>query len=121
MKYLMIFLGGGFGAMTRYAVSIYFVSHHPSFPWGTFIANIVASFILGLLIGMNLKLDLSQNLNLLLMTGFCGGFSTFSTFSAESFELLKIGHFSSAMIYVFASLLTGIAMVFLGIKIGALS
>ena len=121
MKFLMVFLGGGIGAMTRYGVSLYFENHGASFPWSTFIANIVASLILGILIGLNLRNGFSQNTNLLLMTGFCGGFSTFSTFSAESLELLKLGNISTALVYILASLVVGILVVFLGIKIASFS
>ena len=117
MKLLMVFIGGGFGAISRYGVSLYFSTYQSSFFWGTFIANMTASLILGMLIGINLKADFHQNINLLIMTGFCGGFSTFSTFSAESLELLKTGNISSAFIYVFSSILIGVLMVFLGIKI----
>lgn len=115
LKLLFIFLGGGLGSMCRYSISAYIVKTTSThFPYATFLANAIGCLLIGLLIGFFQR---SQNhlLYLLLVTGFCGGFTTFSTFSNESFHLLRQGFYIHALAYIALSLLTGLTAVAAGI------
>tara|TARA_B110000503_G_scaffold136680_1_gene219481 strand:- start:1386 stop:1757 length:372 start_codon:yes stop_codon:yes gene_type:complete len=116
---LFIFLGGGFGAVVRFLIAKFSIQFFESnFPVGTLVSNIIASFILGLLVyQFNYRLDASQKtLYLFLVIGFCGGLSTFSTFSIETFELLKQGNFAFAILNVVISIGVGIGVLALLFK-----
>ncbi len=116
MKALVfVFLGGGFGSLLRHAINSFF-SSGVSF-LGTLLVNIVACLILGFLLGMNARDLLSSPHKLLLATGFCGGFSTFSTFSGELVSLGQQGHVMLALLYALGSLLLGIVSIVLGMWI----
>jgi len=112
---LLVFVGGGFGSMARFVLSKYFNTANGGLPYGTFLANVLGSLLIGIILGWALKNDnLSQNQTLLLATGFCGGFTTFSTFAYENHNFLKSGDFTSFFIYTVASFALGFAAVFLG-------
>ncbi len=112
---LLVFLGGGIGSSLRYYVGKYLNSSETGIPYGTFAANIVGSFIIGIILGLALKNNsLSQNTILFLATGFCGGFTTFSTFAYENHIFLKTGDFMSFALYTCGSFVVGFAAVFLG-------
>ena len=96
MKELIyIFIGGGTGSILRY--SIQKVLHENilpyHFPWATFCVNITGSFLIGLFYALSARFNLSPEVRLLLTTGLCGGFTTFSTFSNEGLTLFKGGHY----------------------------
>ncbi|MBO6017991.1 MAG: fluoride efflux transporter CrcB [Prevotella sp.] len=107
---LLIALGGAVGSVLRYLVS----SLNTSFPWGTFTVNILGSLLIGLLVGLVSKGMLSPELKLLLVTGFCGGFTTFSTFANESFSMVKAGDILLTALYVGASVFVGVIAVWGG-------
>ena len=112
---LLVFLGGGFGSVLRYILGKYLNNVENSFPYGTFLANIIGSLLIGIILGMAAKNNtLSQNQTLLLATGFCGGFTTFSTFAYENHVFLKSGDFTSFAVYTIASFVVGFLAVFLG-------
>lgn len=118
MKHLIfVFLGGGFGSILRYAISLYFANPTQVFPKATFIVNLIGSLLIGLFIGYQLKYPISTNLSLLLITGFCGGFTTFSTFSLESYNLFKAQEWSALSIYVSGSIVLGVLLAALGVFI----
>jgi fluoride exporter len=97
---LLVFIGGGFGSTLRYIIGKYMNSTETGIPWGTFTANILGSLIIGVILGLAVKNDtLSSNQTLLLATGFCGGFTTFSTFAYENHVFLKSGDFTSFALY----------------------
>ena len=112
---LLVFIGGGFGSIARFLLAKYFNSTANGIPYGTFIANILGSLLIGLILGLAAKNDtLTQNQTLLLATGFCGGFTTFSTFAYENHVFLKSGDFTSFAIYTIASFIVGFLAVFFG-------
>ncbi|GAL64541.1 MULTISPECIES: fluoride efflux transporter CrcB [Algibacter] len=116
MKQLVfVFLGGGFGSVLRYVIGKLLNNTENGIPYGTFVANILGSLLIGIVLGLAAKHDsLSQNQTLLLATGFCGGFTTFSTFAYENHMFLKSGDFTSFAIYTIASFVVGFLAVFFG-------
>ncbi|MFT5216410.1 MAG: CrcB protein [Glaciecola sp.] len=115
---LLVFIGGGFGSTLRYVIGKYMNSTETGIPWGTFTANILGSLIIGVILGLAVKNDtLSSNQTLLLATGFCGGFTTFSTFAYENHVFLKSGDFTSFALYTIGSFIVAFLAVFAGLFI----
>jgi CrcB protein len=114
---ILVGLGGGIGSIMRYLVSrIPFTQG--SFPWATFMVNVAGCFIIGLLIGFSVKHQfLDEDMKLLLITGFCGGFTTFSAFSAENVHLYHAGNYFTLAFYVLLSVIIGFVAVFLGLTL----
>jgi CrcB protein len=113
---LLVFVGGGFGSALRYVIGKYLNSTDSGIPWGTFAANVLGSLFIGIILGLAVKNNsLSQNQTLLLATGFCGGFTTFSTFAYENHVFLKSGDFTSFALYSIASFVVAFLAVFLGL------
>ena len=94
--YLFVFIGGGLGSICRYGIAQILSQYNFHFPWATFTANALSCIILGALVGWSLKEGMTDSTKLLLLTGFCGGFSTFSTFSNETFHLFLAGDSAAA-------------------------
>jgi len=117
VHFIYVFLGGGLGAMARYGIAKVIPSNGDGFPMATFLANVISCIILGLLIGSLLSKELSTRTQLIFMTGFCGGFSTFSTFSAETFKLMEQGQVGLSLSYVLASIVVCLVCIFVGIKL----
>ena len=112
---LFVFIGGGVGSALRYLVGKIFNNTTQGIPWGTFSVNIIGSLMIGILMGIALKnSSLSENHTLLLVTGFCGGFTTFSAFAYENQVFLKEGDLTSFFIYTLGSIGLGLLAVFLG-------
>ena len=117
-NFLLVFIGGGFGSGLRYLIGKYLNSSLGGFPIGTFTVNIIGSLLIGLILGYAAKENsLSQNQVLLLATGFCGGFTTFSAFAQENFQMLKTGDIMQFSIYTIGSIVVGLIAVFIGIYI----
>jgi CrcB protein len=116
---LLVLLGGGFGSVARYLLSYFFIKNNTSnFPWATFIANSLGCLIIGLLFGYIQKNNLqNETFKLLLITGFCGGFTTFSTFSLENIQFIQNQNYNLAIIYTLASLFVGLLAVIIGYKL----
>ncbi|MBC3843468.1 fluoride efflux transporter CrcB [Streptacidiphilus sp. 4-A2] len=115
MPVLMVFLGGMIGAPVRYLADRAVQTRHRSvFPLGTLLINVSGAFILGAVGAATTHQHLSGNVSLLLGTGFCGGLTTFSTFSFETMRLLEDGSLAEAGLNVVGSLLFGLAAAFAG-------
>ena len=113
---LLVFLGGGFGSVLRYLISKPLNSISQNVFIGTFTVNILGCLIIGLVLGFSAKGDIrSENNSLLLATGFCGGFTTFSAFAFEKHTFLKSGDYLNFAIYMMASIILGILSVVLGL------
>ncbi|WP_071149966.1 fluoride efflux transporter CrcB [Bacteroides ndongoniae] len=113
---ICIFLGGGTGSVLRYCVQL--ALHERivpyNFPWATFTVNIVGSFLIGMFYALSARFNLATDIRLLLTTGLCGGFTTFSTFSNDSLILLKQGLHGLFLLYIVLSVALGVAAAMLG-------
>ncbi len=116
---LLVGLGGGLGSMARYLCQRWVAANYMhSFPWGTFAVNIVGCFAIGIFWGMTFKsFDSNESWKLFLMTGLCGGFTTFSAFTLEGIGLLKEEKLALFFTYVAASVLIGLLATYAGMKI----
>ena len=112
MSFLLVGAGGAIGSMLRYGVALFPVNK--LFPYHTFIVNILGSFIIGCLLGLLLKNSITNVSWKFLATGICGGFTTYSAFSLEGFELLQQQRYSVFALYFFLSIVIGLAAVLLG-------
>ena len=113
---LLVFLGGGLGSVLRFVISKHFNQYFQHFFLGTFIVNIIGCLLIGIILGFSLKNNFfSENQTLLLATGFCGGFTTFSTFAFEKHSLLRLGELTHFSIYTILSIVVGIIAISLGL------
>lgn len=103
ISFLCVGLGGALGAMLRYAISC--IPYRGSFPFLTLITNLLGAIVIGFIAGYAAKKDMSSNVLLFCKTGLCGGFTTFSTFSLEAYQLLDGGHILIAGIYIVLSVI----------------
>lgn len=117
MKLLLwVAAGGALGSVARFLISKWLTS--TAFPWGTFVVNITGCFMIGLLWAISLKNSfMPDHIKLFLMTGVCGGFTTFSAFSLESISLLREGKFFLFLVYSLGSLALGFMATYIGIKL----
>lgn len=115
---LLVFVGGGFGSVARYLLGKWLNNLETSIPYGTMLSNVLGSLLIGLVLGYLSKTgNISQTHTLLLATGFCGGFTTFSTFAYENHLFLKNGDYFSFLPYTLGSLILGFLAVFVGLYI----
>jgi fluoride exporter len=115
-NFLLVGLGGALGSMLRYAAYLFITIKY--FPAATFVVNILGSFIIGLVLALSIKDEsFLNNWKLFLATGICGGFTTFSAFSAENVVLLQNEKYFIALLYIVLSIVLGIGAAWLGYSI----
>ncbi|HTH55306.1 MAG TPA: fluoride efflux transporter CrcB [Cyclobacteriaceae bacterium] len=117
---LLVFGGGGFGSVVRFLLGRWVNGwHNHHFPFGTLAVNIVACLVLGYVVGIaDHRQLISPSARLFWTVGFCGGFSTFSTFSAETLTLIQGGFHLSTLVYVVSSLALCLGGIFAGLYLG---
>lgn len=115
-KFLLVFVGGGLGAMSRFMVTTALAGKLGNFPLGTFAANIFGSLLMGLVVG--LLAGRFESVRLFVAVGFLGGFTTFSSFSAETLALIQNGQIFAASANIIVSVVAGLAACAVGLKIG---
>ncbi|WP_294606221.1 fluoride efflux transporter CrcB [uncultured Bacteroides sp.] len=117
---LCIFLGGGTGSVLRFCIQE--MLHERiipySFPWATFTVNILGSFLIGLFYAWSARFNLATEYRVLLTTGLCGGFTTFSTFSNDGVTLLKQGLYGLFFTYFILSIVLGVLAAIAGGAMG---
>jgi CrcB protein len=120
LNMLLVFGGGGLGSVVRFLLGRWVNAwHNHHFPFGTMAVNIVACLVLGYVVGMaDHRQLISPSARLFWTVGFCGGFSTFSTFSAETLTLIQGGFHLSTVVYIVSSLVLCLAGVFVGLYFG---
>ena len=112
---VLVGIGSGIGGICRYLISLSMGHLHGSFPWGTFAVNIVGCLLIGIIWGLTSRFQhLTPAFSLLLMVGFCGGFTTFSTFSKEGLTMLQTNNYVLFALYTLGSVVLGIVAVALG-------
>ncbi len=118
---LFVGIGGAIGSILRYLTSFYTAKYYAgSFPLATFGINILGCFLIGIFIGLSGSyFPLNNNLKLLLITGFCGGYTTFSTFAMETVNLIDYNNWWVAVLYIISSILIGIFAVWIGLVLGS--
>ena len=109
---LLVGAGGALGSIARYAVSMLFAHFAISSHWATLLVNVVGSFLIGLLLTV-----LSNGAYLFAVVGFCGGFTTFSTFSSQALQLFQSGERVTAVAYMALSVVVSILMVLAGMYV----
>ena len=114
-SFILVFLGGGLGSGLRYLVAIAMNQYSKILPFGTFTVNMIGCLLIGLVLGYAQKENtLTSNQTLLLATGFCGGFTTFSAFANENLELIRNGELFNFSIYAIGSVFLGIVSILIG-------
>lgn len=115
MKFLFIGVGGAIGSLFRYIVSgLTYKFLDGVFPWGTLAVNLIGSLAAGFLWGLSERVIISPNTRTFIFVGILGGFTTFSTYSLESFNLLRDGEIRLALSNILTTNILGIALVLLG-------
>jgi CrcB protein len=121
MHWILVFVGGGLGAAARHAVGRATLhAFGPGFPWGTLTVNVVGSFLIGLAVGMFALFETGQPARLFLITGFLGGFTTFSAFSLDALTLWERDPWMAGL-YVAASVLASFAAIVAGVLLSRLA
>ncbi|MBT8218359.1 MAG: fluoride efflux transporter CrcB [Bacteroidia bacterium] len=114
MAILYVFLGGGIGSCLRYGVHHFLDRYSLNFPIATIAANALACLLFGFAMGYIIKENLPDQYRLLLLTGICGGFSTFSTFTNDSFKLIGEGQ----LLYVFGNIVLSVVVCLVFLSLG---
>ena len=117
-KLLLVFTGGGLGAVSRFLLTTALAGKLGNFPLGTLAANFFGSFLMGLLVGV--LAGRFESIRLFVAVGFLGGFTTFSSFSAETLALIQNGQIFAATVNVIVSVAAGLLACALGFKIGGI-
>lgn len=116
---ILVGIGGGLGSILRYITTLIANKYFPgAFPAGTFAVNIIGCLLLGMLLGLFLiKEQSSTDLKYFLVTGFCGGYTTFSAFASENINLFQSGNSFTALLYIAASVILSLLAVWGGLSL----
>ena len=114
---LLVFLGAGLGGVTRYGISRWMMTPSADFPWATLFINVTGSFLITFLIGWMHTKGMSIQRQDFVAAGFCGGFTTFSTFSVETLRMVESGHPQRAFAYVALSVVLGLLAALFGLRV----
>ncbi len=115
MNLIVVGIGGFIGSVLRYLVGLIPMKKYSNFPVNTFIINVLGAFFIGIIVALFSKhVNLDSRLLLMVKVGVCGGFTTFSSFALESFDLFKAGHWVTALLYIVLSAVLGILAVYCG-------
>jgi fluoride exporter len=114
VTFIAVGLGGALGSLARFGLREWLTPSKDAFPWSTFFANLLGSFLLGIIA---IACKDRPIWILFLGVGFCGGFTTFSTFSLETLELIQTNRLGTAMIYGAGSVAAGLLGVWLGMRV----
>jgi CrcB protein len=118
MHWLLVFVGGGLGAMARHGVNRAGLEMlGPGFPWWTMAVNISGSFLIGLLTGLFGTWETGQDMRMFLITGVLGGYTTFSAFSLDALTLWERGAFQQAGVYALGSVILSLLAAALGLMV----
>jgi fluoride exporter len=124
LAWLAVAVGGAIGSLARFWMTgVMTALTGPQFPWGTLLINVLGSFVIGLVAGFTLvpaRVVMQPDLRIFLMTGLCGGFTTFSAFSLQALELLQAGEVAPALGYVLGSVILCVLGTFGGWTLGRL-
>ena len=122
MHWLLVFFGGGLGAAARHAINRAGLALlGPGFPWWTLVVNVSGSFAIGLLAGLFGAMEVGQNARLFLITGFLGGFTTFSAFSLDALTLWERGAPLQAGMYILGSVILSLLAAAIGLMLSRLA
>ncbi len=115
MNWLLVAIGGAIGASVRYGAGVWLVRPNAAFPWTTWSVNVLGCFLAGVFFALSQKYPaLQQEARLLLMVGILGGFTTFSSFGLETFQLLRHGQNGLAIAYALSSVIAGVIALSVG-------
>ena len=121
MHWLLVFIGGGLGSLSRHAINrAGLAALGPGFPWWTFAVNVAGSFAIGLLAGLFGAMETGHHARLFLITGFLGGFTTFSAFSLDALTLWERGAAMQAGFYVLGSVILSLIAAAVGLMLSRL-
>lgn len=115
--YLWITLGSALGGVLRYALTRLTLDSSTTFPWGTILINVIGCFVIGFFGTFTFpggRFEVSENIRMFVMVGLCGGFTTFSSFSLQTFDLLRTGEWNRALANVTLSVVLCLGSVALG-------
>ncbi|AMW79960.1 chromosome condensation protein CrcB [Acinetobacter sp. TGL-Y2] len=118
MQWLFVACGGAIGASLRYGMSLWFAQPNQVFPWVTWSINLLGCLLAGIFFAYSLKYPvLQQETRLFLMVGVLGGFTTFSSFGLEAFQLIRAEQLVLALLYAVSSLIVGVLVLIIGFYI----
>ena len=115
ISFLLVFIGGGLGSLFRYPIGLVLKPISPQLPFATLIANAIGCLLLGLLLGfLSTRSSVSNTQHMLLAVGFCGGLTTFSTFTLENMRFIEQGQLFNFFIYSIGTFVLGLACIYAG-------
>ena len=120
MQFILVFIGGGLGSLSRFGIAKMIAPYSENFPFATLTSNILSCILLGFLLYFSLRNQMNEAYRLLFMVGFCGAFSTFSTFSSETFQLFQNGDIVYGVLNIFGNTIICLLAIWLGFTLGKL-